>query len=99
MPKITLPITIFGPMKLNEGRMLSMTFPTNRQHRTTYEGSMAERMDRALLQGGTWREIASNAHVQVFQVRAHARYRQSTGRAQLVIEGDTVRLVPNAEPR
>jgi hypothetical protein len=59
-----------------------------------YDGSSAQRMDLALLAGGTWAEIAEKAGVKPGLLRGHAKFRSSKGKHRLEETGEQVRLVP-----
>jgi hypothetical protein len=58
-----------------------------------YDGSLAQKMDTALLAGGTWEEIAKQAGVKPGLVRSHGKFRSAKGKYNLIVDGDQVRLV------
>lgn len=56
--------------------------------RRRYEGSDAQKMDLALMAGGTWDDIAEAAGKPIRIVRAHAKFRVKGGKYKLVESGD-----------
>jgi hypothetical protein len=58
-----------------------------------YPGSGAEKMDLALLAGGTWEKVAKQAGVSPSVIRSHAKFRAKNGKFGLIENGDEARLV------
>ena len=58
-----------------------------------YDGSIAQKMDNALLAGGSWEEMAEKAGVKPGLIRGHAKFRASKGKYRLDETGDQAKLV------
>ena len=58
-----------------------------------YTGSLAERMDLALLAGGTWDELATKTGVNRGVIRSHARFRGKGPKYKLIETEDHAKLV------
>jgi hypothetical protein len=57
-----------------------------------YAGSLAEKMDKALMAGGTYADIAKAIGKPAGLVRGHAKFRAKGGKFKLVETEDHVRL-------
>src|SRR5437660_1714249 len=58
-----------------------------------YPGSGAEKMDKALLAGGTWEKVAKLAGVSPSVIRSHAKFRAKSGKFTLEENGEQARLI------
>ena len=60
--------------------------------RPRYEGSLAQRLDAALMEGGQLAAMAEQLGVAKGILRAHAKYRDLSGKYKLTEDGDVLRL-------
>ena len=60
--------------------------------RPRYEGSLAQRLDAALMEGGQLASMAEQLGVTKGRLRAHAKFRDLSGKYKLTEDGDVLRL-------
>src|SRR5271166_2734062 len=66
--------------------------PKDMSRRARYEGSLAQRLDVALMDGGQLASMAEQLGVTKGRLRAHAKFRDLSGKYRLTEDGDVLRL-------